>query len=1017
MRDMPVKITDRIAPTATKKRCGLCYVIFLSFLLLTKSASAGIYSDTTAIEDGLTTAQYLSYATELCGQFDFDGCLNACKKVLAVEPGNRQALIIISHAYYMQNKLDSGIIYTKRALTLDTAVTAGLYNELSDAYRGLNDWTNAKFIDQKLLNSQPDNQIARQNLAYDEKRISEQRSSHFKTSIFFLLILLVLCISCFPLGAASFNRTDFSRTGGFAEAFLISVFVGALLYFIFFFLAPYARSTNLKIPTNQLLELVRYYSFEHDGMEGTLLYMLISGGVFLTFILSRIFMQIRDVKIRLLVSFPMLGIGYLFLNQVGFFPPGASPAPGIIGWLCITLSIIIPLYIAVLYSWKITVGVCALCLLPVSFIAISPMSLFDAGFILSPALRMHYGFKLSEIYFQYDLLLSLVALLGIKLNMTYSLIQYVAQFSIYSLFLGLLFFTRNLFFNKNLVVLFLIFVVILRFYANGADLMSTQQITPLRLDLWLILLVLVYWKTPYHWSVGLVSGLMIVLHRNFGYIYLAAYLQLLLVLFIADVWGKGKPVSLQVTVRQTLKNHFELVWKNILLIATGILLSRFLFGGFTPEAMKVYGALGLGMIPISAISFYWYVPVVLGLLSTLLLTNRQNLTSRYFVAGIFIVLLSIGNSLYFLGRSHENNILNISAVLALALYLLFDLMIFTARKGAVTNNLKYAFKGNAFYLLPFIAIFFATWYYGTRTENKIKKQCANLLKGQLIRPQSEWSDSASIRVLTHNTSKVYFLDYGNDFQDYYFGNYVPVGYLNPSGSWVIKKDLAVFLQKLLDDHYCVVDYCPFTLPQVLPLLSCNRLEAAKGYVVAAKDSNEFFFRQDSTDAIHIAIEKSLYNLGLDCRPLKLASEFVIQVLVRPDSTQVPFATIMDNMHSTIGSRGLSMAQVDTMNNTFVFMYGDNANWISSGSFKLNPGKWSIITVAFDNKSLKLFVNGKNLHTIASAPILRNSVLPLIIGNRALRDRPFRGSIREVKITNDRSDYGTDLPGILERRMP
>ena len=81
-------------------------------------------------------------------------------------------------------------------------------------------------------------------------------------------------------------------------------------------------------------------------------------------------------------------------------------------------------------------------------------------------------------------------------------------------------------------------LVIVRLLAVYDDPSMILQATPLRLDLWLILLMVVYFKGAYHWATGLVIGLFLFFTRTFGIYYLASYLELVSVLFLVDVLGQ-----------------------------------------------------------------------------------------------------------------------------------------------------------------------------------------------------------------------------------------------------------------------------------------------------------------------------------------------------------------------------------------------------------------------------------------------------------------------------------------------
>ena len=146
------------------------------------------------------------------------------------------------------------------------------------------------------------------------------------------------------------------------------------------------------------------------------------------------------------------------------------------------------------------------------------------------------------------------------------------------------------------------------------------QSTPLRLDLWLILLVLVYFKGAYHWSAGLFCGLMLLLHKNFGIIYSAAYIQLLLTLCVIDTAViPGQAIK---TVSVALTTFLKRNYLNLVLIVTGALMHYLLFRNPNIQGDFDYVRLGIGFIKIATDSFYWYVVAVSGLAFVLLFRLR-----------------------------------------------------------------------------------------------------------------------------------------------------------------------------------------------------------------------------------------------------------------------------------------------------------------------------------------------------------------------------------------------------------
>jgi len=101
-----------------------------------------------------------------------------------------------------------------------------------------------------------------------------------------------------------------------------------------------------------------------------------------------------------------------------------------------------------------------------------------------------------------------------------------------------------------------------------------------------------------------------------------------------------------------------------------------IFNGASIDSAYLYQQIGIGFIQISKISFYWYFLVLVSATVAILFLKRNNLSINYFNSSLLLIALSIGNSIYFFGRSHEHNIINISASLIFVLFLFFDLVLY-----------------------------------------------------------------------------------------------------------------------------------------------------------------------------------------------------------------------------------------------------------------------------------------------------------------------------------------------------
>jgi hypothetical protein len=364
--------------------------------------------------------------------------------------------------------------------------------------------------------------------------------------------------------------------------------------------------------------------------------------------------------------------------------------------------------------------------------------------------------------------------------------------------------SRRLFWKKELSVFLLAALILGRIYASAFDATLTFQTTPVRLDLWIPLLLVVYRYGPYHWTAGLVCGLLMLLLKNFGIIYSAAYVQLILTLWLVGYLGsEQRPPFLNSLLEQIKRCILPLA----LLILCGIT-SYFLFrnaeyGNYAGYYQKI----GIGFIQIARQSFYWYVPPLLSVSVILLFRLRNHVTSAYLACGFLLTYCAIGNSIYFFGRSHEHNIINIAIVLLFHFFLVLDLTARTLDRDQ-TETIpvpvkKYGVSGIAVVLILVIIV-----SYSVHISNKGIIQFLNVKNAKITYkaigiPEQFYDYLGKIREVTNKSKKVFFVDQ-SDFTLYYFGGYKPVGFCNPFVTWIFTKDLTKYLQKLLDGGYYLV---------------------------------------------------------------------------------------------------------------------------------------------------------------------------------------------------------------------
>jgi hypothetical protein len=126
---------------------------------------------------------------------------------------------------------------------------------------------------------------------------------------------------------------------------------------------------------------------------------------------------------------------------------------------------------------------------------------------------------------------------------------------------------------------------------------------------------------------------------------------------------------------------------------------------------------------------------------------------------------------------------------------------------------------------------------------------------------------------------------------------------------------------------------------------------------------------------------------------------LIELLVRPSESQKPYAAIVGNHPGSGNYEGFVFQQDRGNQNTFIFTFGDGKQWVPSPRVSLTARRWNYVVVGIRNHTIHVFQNGVWLLRVEIRGVMRNSVMPLHVGNWVLGTRPFHGGIDELRIVN------------------
>lgn len=1000
---------------------GVCKLVSILLFFFITTFSAGAQGSDAKCQE------YNNLALKQLNEAQYDECLKTLDLALR-EKENAVSYYYLCHVNATMKDWESAVRYGEKAIKMDPNITA-VYYDLFVSYMNANKWKEAKGIIDNVKKANPD-----KNLTEDIGNIDSAIENQNKSGMFVVLFLLILAgVFALPiLKPAPDNSNPLPETDRFrfSEVLLSTISVSAVLWMAFYACSHYIWSLNPHIPAYEFTTMIRIYVYEHDGAESFVLYLMMFVNLVLSLLISMQLLKVRKNRSTYMGVYTvmLLAAAFYFYN-VGFFPPVTPATSGkalVYGFLFSGLSV--GLYFAYKKLPILAYSLIGIFSAYAALISFSPASLTDLQFVLDPALRLFHGFKVSEIYFQYDLFLSYLALFWMKMSWGLDSFTYLANIAFFLFFLGCLYFSESMFKTKGLSVVFLVALIVIRIYIQGYDFPSIFQVSPLRIDLWLLLLLLAHKFGVRHWLTASCVGLLVLFHRNLGLIYLGAYVELLIALFVLDLMPlfTEKTFSFK-TLMEMVGKHLKLNMLNLIIVFASVGLCFVLFKELFSSSALTYRKIGVGMLPISRQSFYWYVPVILATIVSYLFFYRSKLGEKYVQVGLFLVLLVIGNSMYFFGRSHENNILNISGILVLLVFLLFDMLIYFSpmeEKSAGTapspsqaaKNKKVATPAVAeasgksflnrsvvYLVLPVVFIFLTGFYYSDRISDKLNTQYGNLLESKYYYPLQEVpNDSAAVKEITHNSKKVYFFDLYQDFYFYYYGGYIPQGLFNPCSAWVYKKDVDSLMQDLLDkDYYIVFDVRYYNVVgEYVSTLKYNQMYQKRNNVALKKENVKLELPDGPNKVYHIGIKDPLGNDGIDYRGLSLGEEFSLEVIIRPGAQQVANAMIINNLNNLNGLTGITLQGNNNFPNKFVFGFSNGTPQIPNSVFELEPEKWHYLAINVNKTQLTIYDNG---HLLATAPSgggsYKHNDKPITIGNNSERKSPFNGIIKEVKFSN------------------
>jgi hypothetical protein len=439
------------------------------------------------------------------------------------------------------------------------------------------------------------------------------------------------------------------------------------LRFVFVAALPSIIAAKPAVSPEDISIWSRWIAHEHDGVEtlvlfvGTFLFLLCAAGFSL--LAQR---HLPAIAKRGLWAAGLAATVFLVFNTRSseFF----APAPGVSRWLWATLpAIVMAGWFAFHRRATKTLKALAATLAAAALLAFMVASLGDVYppdycYYIGPALRHLRGEALGTFYMQYNLggtlLVEAMLAAGLKLHQ----IGLVFVLSLFVWFILYWLLARQIFGDSFFVCLFMAALVVVRFCNIRGHAAFVPQVLPLRLDLWVpILLVINRWGVR-SWQASLSAGVVYFLDSTFGFLCVGVYCGALL-------------------LDTLLTKPSRLPWRQVLPSVAVMAWHLFTFGSIVSPAAKLYVNAQVGFLPTSPTSLFWPIALLLGWAIAIFVQRRQEQASQ---RGIVICAMALVHLTYFFGRSHDHNLLNVSGVWILAVLLSLHVAVSSlrARVGA-----------------------------------------------------------------------------------------------------------------------------------------------------------------------------------------------------------------------------------------------------------------------------------------------------------------------------------------------
>ncbi|MDP1728148.1 MAG: hypothetical protein Q8M15_15280 [Bacteroidota bacterium] len=435
----------------------------------------------------------------------------------------------------------------------------------------------------------------------------------------------------------------------------------------------------------------------------------------------------------------------------------------------------------------------------------SPASVFDYSYYIGPANKILQGEMPGTFYMQYNLagtyLFSWMQLLHLKLHEMQIVLIFIFAFWILLYRKAAL----DLFHSKTYAFLFVFVLIIVRCFAISDGPVSIPQVSVIRLDLWVPLLLAVVGFGFNSWKTAAAFSAMYLADDIFGLMYLGLYIFILFIDFLNPFFTEKKHILFPEKI------------KLLLPVLIALMVHYIIFGSFGSASGKMYSNLHLGFLPISKYSSFWIIAWLLPICFYILNKTIKNKPLIFFIIGVTCIQL-----IYFFGRSHDHNLLNISGIFVFILFLTLDLL--------YTHSLSK--KNMLFVTLILIACIGIN--YSTAIKGKWNLALNKIQTHTIFEPNPIENElavkGAYLKSLKYD--KIMIISEADSYLNYRLG-YPQTGYFSPFCANVFIDETSAFLKNQLNSGYHLIVFPVVDNKLAVGILSLNKAVNREQFVASA----------------------------------------------------------------------------------------------------------------------------------------------------------------------------------------